>query len=1006
MLTPRAAEVSGKQSRKEHGGPAVAAVLRLLHAVLVITVITVMLSSEAYLQVWSSEAYLQVLSSEAYLQVLSSEAYLQVLSSEAYLQVLSSEAYLQVLSSEAYLQVLSSEAYLQVWSPDAYLQVLSSEAYLQVLSSEAYLQVLSSDAYLQGCDAVRPPGRQQRSVEDDQGHLRHQAARYIGLGVEPLDGAELEAELVCPARHVQLTPEHRAGRTLPGGPHGGTQGPGAVRRVVAFHWDRRGTGGPGSQASVSPELSTVSPSVPPTTYSTAAAAPLRRLRIDGCLLHVFVFGSYLVAVTPSQPPTAYRCPSSACRQTPLRGRLSGAISTLQTAVCGSYLTTQNTEPPRLLESLDFLQHRETVPTATLPRRWTMGAAGLHSLSSGQNCSTRQAGSSRSFLRSARGPRRSLRGAAPASLMSMLRHSGSASESLGDDSDDNMDLIINTHSEASRRNPTSGSPVTDAANYPAMRSQGPASAPRGPPGGADEKTIARSRSCEARRGAGLLYPRNSSGHCGDVTKVLRVLKRGHGDDSQADARPASQGRMKTAKFLKMECRLANAAREKCLAKRQTRPTWRHIVSVRNIHKTIAKIVKSTPEPEVRSMHTRWSLLLQLRCLSAQGSSRSSEEEEEDEEEDEDEDEDEDEEEEVMDSGMDSGRHTTRRGSKIQPHSLLYHGDTPGSSRSSEEEEEEEEDEEDEDEEEEEEEEVMDSGMDSGRHTTRRGSKIQPHSLLYHGDTPVGQLGGDPRMVQSIARLIRGRSQQLLLLDSPDTVEVYKVSEPTLSQQRTLQKADSHGAGGDPLYLPRLAKKPSNLTSVRPPLSHSCPYLYEQKRRGSVSSVCSQKPGDRHKKQVITEDRSTLKALAEAKKSNVTVTMTYLGVRRGRPGPAAVRDELRVLQQANGGENICVFRGMVTPGEQFQFVSQRHRGSPFSASLYVNGLMTARISSCCEYRYSPGFQQGSRSCFRLAWLSGGLPCHRSLAPGRPVFRRLRDVRKIICDRLHSSIVINAH
>ncbi|KAG7258367.1 hypothetical protein CRUP_015972 [Coryphaenoides rupestris] len=52
-------------------------------------------------------------------------------------------------------------------------------------------------------------------------------------------------------------------------------------------------------------------------------------------------------------------------------------------------------------------------------------------------------------------------------------------------------------------------------------------------------------------------------------------------------------MKTAKFLKMECRLANAAREKCLAKRQTRPTWRHLViSVRNIHKTIAKIVKST------------------------------------------------------------------------------------------------------------------------------------------------------------------------------------------------------------------------------------------------------------------------------------------------------------------------------------------------------------------------------------------------------------------------------
>ncbi|XP_044186061.1 uncharacterized protein LOC122966127 [Thunnus albacares] len=62
------------------------------------------------------------------------------------------------------------------------------------------------------------------------------------------------------------------------------------------------------------------------------------------------------------------------------------------------------------------------------------------------------------------------------------------------------------------------------------------------------------------------------------------------------------------------------------------------------------------------------------------------------------------------------------------------------------------------------------------------------------------------------------------------------------------------------------------------------------------------------------------------------------------------------------------------EQFQFVSQRHRGYPFSATLYVNGIMLARISSCCEYRYAPGFQQGKKSCFRLVWLAGGIPCYR--------------------------------
>ncbi|KAF7644456.1 hypothetical protein LDENG_00221690 [Lucifuga dentata] len=104
------------------------------------------------------------------------------------------------------------------------------------------------------------------------------------------------------------------------------------------------------------------------------------------------------------------------------------------------------------------------------------------------------------------------------------------------------------------------------------------------------------------------------------------------------------------------------------------------------------------------------------------------------------------------------------------------------------------------------------------------------------------------------------------------------------------------------------------------------------------------------------------------------MTYLGQGHAGSGLRSTQDDLKVLQQVNGGENICVFKGLVTPGDQFQFVSQRHRGFPFSASMYVNGIMAARISSCCEYRYAPGFQQGKKSCFRLAWLSGGVPCYR--------------------------------
>ncbi|XP_034547179.1 uncharacterized protein LOC117818424 isoform X2 [Notolabrus celidotus] len=247
--------------------------------------------------------------------------------------------------------------------------------------------------------------------------------------------------------------------------------------------------------------------------------------------------------------------------------------------------------------------------------------------------------------------------------------------------------------------------------------------------------------------------------------------------------------------------------------------------------------------------------------------------------------------------------------------------------------------------------------------RRNSKSLLQDLFYRGvhggdrDTPIpAQPGRDPKMIRSIASLIRAKSK-LLLLENPDTVEIYKLDDSARSSRN----------GKDDLFLPAITTKTSSLNSIRGALSQSCPYLYD-KRRGSFSSVTSQRTGNHPKKQ------SNLKAQKEAKKSNVAVTMTYLGQGLQGSRSGSIKDELKVLQQVNGGENICVFKGQVTAGEQFQFISQRHRGFPFSATLYVNGIMVARISSCCEYRYAPGFQQGKRSCFRLTWLAGGIPCYR--------------------------------
>ncbi|XP_053329243.1 uncharacterized protein LOC128503227 [Spea bombifrons] len=115
----------------------------------------------------------------------------------------------------------------------------------------------------------------------------------------------------------------------------------------------------------------------------------------------------------------------------------------------------------------------------------------------------------------------------------------------------------------------------------------------------------------------------------------------------------------------------------------------------------------------------------------------------------------------------------------------------------------------------------------------------------------------------------------------------------------------------------------------------------------------------------------------RRSDVHLTMQYVGM--GLSGTREMikpRDEVGMFQQICGGENICVYKGYLSPGETFQFVSRRHFGFPFSASVYVNGLIAARMSSCCEYRYHEGFQQGKRGCFRIIQLRGGKPCYRCI------------------------------
>ncbi|RVE67824.1 hypothetical protein OJAV_G00085780 [Oryzias javanicus] len=184
--------------------------------------------------------------------------------------------------------------------------------------------------------------------------------------------------------------------------------------------------------------------------------------------------------------------------------------------------------------------------------------------------------------------------------------------------------------------------------------------------------------------------------------------------------------------------------------------------------------------------------------------------------------------------------------------------------------------------------------------RRNSNSLLQHLIYRGvhgggrDTPIPAQPRDANMIQSIASLIRAKSK-LLLLENPDTVEIYKLDEPTA------------GPGKGHFYLPAIPPKASGLSSVRGALTQSCPYLYD-KRRGSLSSVR------------VSPNRRSHRETAEPLKSKKgklrnpmwTVTMTY-------PGPEPSRVKL------GGQEELLQTTWLAGGTPCYRCTSLRHKSS---------------------------------------------------------------------------------
>ena len=89
---------------------------------------------------------------------------------------------------------------------------------------------------------------------------------------------------------------------------------------------------------------------------------------------------------------------------------------------------------------------------------------------------------------------------------------------------------------------------------------------------------------------------------------------------------------------------------------------------------------------------------------------------------------------------------------------------------------------------------------------------------------------------------------------------------------------------------------------------------------------------------------------------------------------------MYQQHCGGNAVQVYQGYLSPDTKFSFVSRRHLDSTLGLTFYLNGLVDARVSACCEYRYKPGHGVGGagRTC-HYEWVSvrEATPCFRCQA-----------------------------
>ncbi|ESO91318.1 hypothetical protein LOTGIDRAFT_105547, partial [Lottia gigantea] len=207
---------------------------------------------------------------------------------------------------------------------------------------------------------------------------------------------------------------------------------------------------------------------------------------------------------------------------------------------------------------------------------------------------------------------------------------------------------------------------------------------------------------------------------------------------------------------------------------------------------------------------------------------------------------------------------------------------------------------------------------------------------------------------------------LVLKPPRQILSSRSRRPSLGPT----KENKYAMALNKLEKSRTANSPYTTTSTIPipPKSPRIAEMNKTRRRNSERSYSVSQVHTRHTESVLS--------FPNARQNMTEIVMKYHGFKlslaREKLDP---KNMVIVEQQHCGGNTLVIFKGRLLPNTDFTIFSHRHRGFPFSLTIYVDGRMDCRVSTCCEYRHALNVRLGgAQGHFSFTDVQGNMPCYK--------------------------------